>query len=102
MGPYTRRHPATPALDLLRLAVLHPSVPEAYAEQPSKLVDAIVHCSQLNDTDPSGPAEVNRMMGARALANLCCTRPGRAILTSTLASVRMGRASLPVPVVHSN
>ena len=73
------------ALDLLRLAVVHPSVPEQYVDQPGGLLDLIVQGAQLQAADAN---EINRMMGVRALANLGCTSAGRKILASALPKVR--------------
>jgi hypothetical protein len=81
------------AADLLRLAVLHPSVAEAYEGEPRRLLSLIVDGTQLDaaalrDVPVGNSADVNRMMGLRALANLACTRIGRAVLTACLPQVR--------------
>ena len=77
------------ALDLLRLAVLHPSLPDAFANEPAKLVDAVLEAAQLRrDLDEAPNVAINRMMGARTLANLCCTNPGRRVLFAALGKVR--------------
>ena len=75
-------------MDLLRLAILHPSVPDAYVAEPARLLDVIVQGSQLDNVDPANAAaEINRMMGVRALANLCCTNPGRKVALAVLPQV---------------
>ena len=76
------------ALDLLRLAVLHPSLPDAFANEPYKLVDAIVEAGQLSsDQDGAANVAINCMMCVRALSNLCCTNAGRRVLLATLNKV---------------
>jgi len=71
--------------------VLHPSLPDAFASEPHKLVDAIVEAGQLrSDQDGAPNVVINRMMGARALANLCCTNAGRRVLSATLSKVGCG------------
>lgn len=91
------------ALDLLRLAVLHPSLPDAFANEPHKLVDAIVEAGQLSsDQDGAANVAINCMMCVRALSNLCCTNAGRRVLLATLNKVGSGTAGSAGSTINSS
>src|SRR5215216_5552634 len=71
-------------IDLLRLQILHTSIPSKYVDNDGSILDLITRSTGIKtwpkDSIPNKGQETNVMLGLRALSNLFDNKEGRDIL----------------------